>query len=82
VLSSGEFDLLAFLVRHPGRVLSRDQLLDGTRGRLATPFDRSVDVQISKLRRKLGDDPAQPRLIKTVRGGGYMLAVPVAPDAP
>jgi len=77
-LSSGEFDLLAFFVRNPGRVLSRDQLLDGTRGRLATPFDRSIDVQVSKLRRKLGDDPAHPRLIKTVRGGGYMLAVPVA----
>lgn len=76
-LSSGQFDLLAYFVQHPGRVLTRDQLLDGTRGRTATPFDRAIDVQVSKLRRVLGDDPANPAIIKTVRGGGYMLCVPV-----
>ena len=76
-LSAGEFDLLAALVEHPRQVLSRDELLDLTRGRAATPFDRSVDVQIGRLRRRLEDDPREPRLIKTVRGGGYMLAAPV-----
>lgn len=77
ILSSGEYDLLAFLLRHPGRVLTRDQVLDGTRGRNATPFDRSVDVLVSKLRRKLGDDAGQAQMIKTVRGGGYVFAAPV-----
>ncbi|MBL29139.1 MAG: DNA-binding response regulator [Rhodospirillaceae bacterium] len=76
-LSAGEFDLLAALVEHPRQVLSRDELLDLTRGRVAAPFDRSVDVQIGRLRRRLEDDPRDPRLIKTVRGGGYMLAAPV-----
>ncbi len=76
-LSSGEFDLLAYLVRNAGRVMDRDRLIDHTRGRMANPFDRSIDVQVSKLRRKLGDDPAQPVAIKTVRGGGYVLALPV-----
>ncbi|MHC0053770.1 response regulator [Actibacterium sp. D379-3] len=76
-LSSGQFDLLAFFVQHPGRVLNRDQLLDGTRGRMTNPFDRAIDVQVSKLRRALGDDPGRPQVIKTVRGGGYMLSVPV-----
>ncbi len=73
-LTGGEFDLLLALVEHPGRVLNRDQLLDLTRGREAGPFDRSVDVQVSRLRRKIEDDPKQPALIKTVRGGGYVFA--------
>jgi two-component system OmpR family response regulator len=73
-LTSGEFDLLAAFVERPERVLSRDQLLDLTRGRDAVPFDRSVDVQLSRLRRKIEADPQNPKLIKTVRGGGYMLA--------
>ncbi len=72
-LTAGEFDLLLTLVRHPQRVLNRDQLLELTKGRNAAPFDRSIDVQISRLRRKL-DGPA---LIKTVRGGGYLLACEV-----
>ena len=71
-LSSGEYNLLLALVEHPGRVLSRDQLLDLTSGREAQPFDRSVDVQISRLRRKIEVDPQKPSLIKTVRSGGYM----------
>ncbi|MFA6124092.1 MAG: response regulator [Sphingomonas sp.] len=76
-LTGGEFDLLVAFVRHPRRVLSRDQLLDWTRGRDAQPFDRSIDVQVGKLRRKLAVHPGGDILIKTVRGGGYCLAAPV-----
>lgn len=76
-LSAGEYDLLTAFVQHPQRVLSRDFLMDWTKGREATPFDRSVDVMMSRLRRKLGDDPAAPRFIRTVRNGGYLFAVPV-----
>ncbi len=72
-LTGGEFDLLVAFVRHPGRVMNRDQLLELTKGRNAQPFDRSIDVQLSRLRKKLG--PAE--LIKTVRGGGYLLSVEV-----
>jgi two-component system OmpR family response regulator len=71
-LTSGEMDLLSVFAERPQRVLSRDQLLDITRGREATPFDRSIDVQVSRLRRKLEADPKNPALIKTVRGGGYV----------
>jgi two-component system OmpR family response regulator len=70
-LSSGEFDLLTAFVRNPQRTLSRDQLLDLTRGRLLDPFDRSIDVQISRLRRKIESNPRKPDIIKTVRGLGY-----------
>ncbi|MBL8660234.1 MAG: response regulator [Rhodospirillales bacterium] len=73
-LSGGEFGLLAALALHPQRVLSRDQLLDLARGRGAVAFDRSIDVQISRLRRKIERDPHDPALIKTVRGGGYLFA--------
>jgi len=73
-LSGGEFELLAALATHPGRVLSRDQLLDLARGREAQPFDRSIDVQVSRLRRKIEADPQDPKLIKTVRNGGYLFA--------
>ncbi len=73
-LSGGEFDLLCAFVNHPQRVLSRDQLLDLARGREAQPFDRSIDVQVSRLRRKIEADPKEPLFIKTVRGGGYMFA--------
>ncbi len=71
-LSAGEFDLLQAFVEHPRRVLSRDQLLDFARGRQAIPFDRSIDIQVSRLRRRLKDDAKDPQLIKTVRGGGYL----------
>ena len=71
-LSTGEYGLLAAFTQRPGRVLSRDQLLDLVRGRDFQPFDRSIDVQVSRLRRKIEDDPREPRRIKTVRGGGYM----------
>jgi two-component system OmpR family response regulator len=71
-LTAGEFELLQTFALHPQRVLSRDQILDMTRGRSAAPFDRSVDVQVGRLRRKIEADPANPLLIKTVRGGGYV----------
>lgn len=72
-LTTGEYRLLHALVSCPGRVLSREQLLDLTLGRDAEPFDRSIDNQISRLRRRLEDDPRDPRWIKTVWGAGYML---------
>ena len=75
-LTTGEFDLLAVLVRHAGRVLSRDFLLEQTRGRDAGPFDRTIDVQIGRLRKKMEADSERPELIKSVRGAGYVL-VPV-----
>jgi two-component system OmpR family response regulator len=71
-LSGGEYELLAALVTHPKRVLTRDQLLDLARGREAVPFDRAIDVQVSRLRRKIETDPRNPVLVKTVRNGGYM----------
>ena len=76
-LRAGEFDLLLALAERPQRVLSRDQLLDLSRGRSANIFDRSIDVQISRLRRKIEPDPKEPTLIKTVRSGGYILAANV-----
>ena len=74
-LTAAEFDLLACFVTRPGRVLSRDQLMDLTRGRRAEALDRTIDVQVSRLRKKLETDPEQ--MIKTVRSAGYVLAVPV-----
>lgn len=70
-LSSGEFDLLSAFVRNPQRTLSRDQLLDLTQGRPLDPFDRSVDVQVSRLRQKIEPNPRNPTIIKTVWGVGY-----------
>ena len=78
-LSTGEFNLLQVFVRHPGHVLSRDQLLDLTQGREAAPFDRSIDTQISRLRRKIEEDPKDPKIIKTVWGGGYVFTPKVEP---
>jgi len=72
-LSTAEFRLLKAFLDHPGHVLSRDQLMDLTRGREAEVFDRSIDNQVSRLRRKVELDPKQPQLIKTVWGGGYTL---------
>lgn len=73
-LTGGEYDLLAALVERPNRVLTRDMLLDLLRGRQAGPFDRTIDVAIARLRRKMEDDGRNAQLIKTVRGGGYVLA--------
>jgi two-component system OmpR family response regulator len=71
-LTTGEFDLLTAFAEHPRRVLTRDQLLDLVHGREATPFDRSIDVQVSRLRRKIEGDIKAPEMIVTVRGDGYM----------
>ena len=73
-LSTGEFRLLVALLERPGMVLSRDQILDLTRGRRAGPFDRAVDNQVSRLRRKIERDPRNPKLIATVWAGGYRFA--------
>lgn len=76
VLTPVEFDLLASLVRARGRVKTREQLLEEIRDRDYEVFDRSIDVHISALRRKLGDDPKNPRFIRTVRSAGYLLIRP------
>ena len=76
VLTGAEFDLLRVFLDRPGRVLSRDQLLDLTQGREADPLDRSIDVLMSRLRRKLGDG-GNFHIFKTVRNGGYQLSVKV-----
>lgn len=76
-LSATEFKLLRTLLDHPGRVLTRDQLIELMLSRDAGPFDRALDVQISRLRHRLGDDAKEPAIIKTVRGQGYVLAAAV-----
>jgi two-component system OmpR family response regulator len=76
-LTTGEFDLLAAFVNNANQVLSRDRLLDLARNREAGPFDRTIDVQVGRLRRKLDDDPHQPSLIKTVRGSGYIFTAQI-----
>lgn len=76
-LSGAEYRLLLTFLEHAGAVLSRDQLLDLTRGREASPFDRSIDVQVSRLRQKLRDDAREPRIISTLRSEGYVLAAEV-----
>jgi two-component system OmpR family response regulator len=73
-LTTGEFELLKVFAEHPGRVLSRDFLLQETRGREAGPFDRTIDVQVGRLRRKVEMDADDPKIIKSVRGAGYFLA--------
>jgi len=77
-LTAGEHDLLLAFLERPQHVLTRDQLLDLARGRVASPFDRSIDVQVSRLRRKIEGDPQSPELIKTVRSGGYIFCAPVS----
>ncbi|MBM3522550.1 MAG: response regulator [Alphaproteobacteria bacterium] len=76
-MTDTEFDLLCAFVDNPQRVLSRDQLLDMLRGREAQLFDRSIDVAVMRLRRKIEVNPAQPALIKTIRNGGYILTAEV-----
>lgn len=79
-LTAAEFDLLACFLERPKRVLSRDQLLDWTRGRTADPFDRVIDVSVSRLRRKLvAADPKAAFSIRTVRNGGYLFSADVRP---
>jgi len=77
-LTGGEFDLLSVFLAHPGRVLSRDFLLEQTRRREAAPFDRTIDVQVGRLRKKLEADIDDPRIIKSVRSAGYILVPPVS----
>jgi two-component system OmpR family response regulator len=77
-LTSAEFDLLLVLCQNPRRVLSREELLDLTQGRTPAPFDRSIDVLISRIRQKIERDPRDPELIKTVRLGGYVFTPEVA----
>jgi two-component system OmpR family response regulator len=79
-LSTGEFDLLAVFAEHPQQVLTRDQLLDFTQGRSEAPFDRSIDMQVSRLRHKIEANSKDPELIKTVRGGGYVFTAGVTQD--
>ena len=76
-LSTGEYDLLVAFLEYAQKVLSRDQLLDLTKNRSAGPFDRSIDIQVSRLRHKIEVDSKKPLLIKTVRGGGYMFTAKV-----
>jgi len=76
-LTGGEFAILCAFVQHPDRVLSRDFLLEKTRGREAGPFDRTIDVQIGRLRKKLEVNADDPQVIKSVRGAGYILVAPV-----
>ena len=79
-LTGLDFQLLKIFVEHPGKVLDRDMLCGQTRGRDAGPLDRSLDVQVSRLRQRLGDDGKQPRLIKTVRGAGYVFSAEVTAE--
>ncbi len=79
-LSTGEYDLLIAFLERPQRVLSRDQLLDLARGRAANALDRSIDTQVSRLRRKLELDPSDPKIIKTVWGGGYTFTPAVSTE--
>jgi two-component system OmpR family response regulator len=76
-LSGSEYRLLRLLLEHPNRVLNRDQLVELIHGRPAEPYDRAIDVQVSRLRQRLRDDSREPQLIKTVRGEGYVLAAEV-----
>ncbi|HLI14323.1 MAG TPA: response regulator [Alphaproteobacteria bacterium] len=74
-LTTGEFDLLLAFARNPNRVLSRDRLMDLVKGRDWAAYDRAIDTQVARLRKKIEQDPSNPRLIKTVRGAGYIFAV-------
>jgi DNA-binding response OmpR family regulator len=73
-LTTGDFDLLMIFARHPNRVLSRDEIMNALHHRDAGPYDRAIDVQVGRLRRKVEPDPARPVLIKSVRGAGYLFA--------
>jgi two-component system OmpR family response regulator len=77
-LTSGEFKLLEVMVTRANRVLSRDQLMDACYGSNSPAFDRSIDVCVGRLRKKLHDNPRNPAIIRTVRNGGYIFAAPVS----
>jgi len=76
-LGGAEYQLLRIFLSHANQVLTRDQLMVLSKGRESDPLDRTIDLQVSRLRHRLGDDPSDPQIIKTVRGEGYVLAVPV-----
>jgi len=76
-LTTAQFDILAVMVTHPNRTLSRDEILDLARNRTGTPFDRSIDVHVGHLRKKIADDPRNPKIIKTVHGIGYLFSADV-----
>lgn len=80
ILTSAEFDLLLVFCRHPGRTLTRDQLLDLSQGRAATSFDRSIDILVSRIRRKIELNVRDPAFIKTVRAGGYVFVPEVSAE--
>ena len=77
LLSNAEYRLLSVFLQHPNRVLSRDQLLEFTQGRESDPFDRSIDVLVGRIRKRLGDTAREAEIIKTVRGEGYLLAAKI-----
>ena len=77
-LTGSDFILLSLFLQSPGKVLDRDSISDATRGRETLPLERGIDVQISRLRQKLGDNGKNPRIIKTIRGSGYMLIAEVS----
>lgn len=77
ILTCGEYELLQTLLERPNQVLTRDQLMNCTHGRNTSAFDRAIDVQIGRLRHKIEADPTRPQLIKSVRGAGYIVTVPV-----
>jgi two-component system OmpR family response regulator len=79
-LSGTEFRLLRLFLDHPNRVLTRDQLIDLMLSRDAAPFDRAIDVQVSRLRHRLREDAKEPAIVKTVRGQGYVFAAQVAAE--
>lgn len=79
-LTTGEFDMLAVMVRNAGRVLTRDMLMDQTRGRQLEAFDRAIDAQIARLRKKIENDPAHPTFIRSVRGVGYIFTGEAGPS--
>lgn len=80
LLSTSEYELLVAFLEHPRRTLNRDQLLDLTRGREAGPYDRSIDVQVARLRKKIEKDPKNPTIILTMRGDGYQFDADVTTD--
>jgi two-component system OmpR family response regulator len=81
-LTTGEFELLAVFARSANRVLSRDELMGAIHRREASPYDRSIDVQVGRLRRKIERDPARPERIKSVRGVGYLFSTRISPQLP
>ncbi len=81
-LTAMEFDLLRAFAEHPNRVLTRDQLLEWAHNRNWDPFDRSIDIRIARLRKKIEPDPAKPQVIKTVRGAGYLFSTQAAGESP